>query len=234
MKKSLLFIVVVLFLSSCIKDITDTIEKGQKLSGIQWNPTIAVPLVYSRLGLQDVLNEVQDFEYARVEADGSLTLVYADEYESEIAENLLILDDQSYGETFTLDALQLNILNTSGTLVLTYNRTLGHLFGANEIDKIWYKGGTLQLNISTTLEHDVAFKITIPEAKNNGTSLSETVSAIYTTAPNTGSSTIPLQDLEIDFTKTPQTYSEMDAELEITITKKGSNSLKPTETVTFD
>ena len=234
MKKSLLFIVVVLFLSSCIKDITDTIEKGQKLSGIQWNPTIAVPLVYSRLGLQDVLNEVQDFEYVRVEADGSLTLVYADEYESEIAENLLILDDQSYGETFTLDALQLNTLNTSGTLVLTYNRTLGHLFGANEIDKIWYKGGTLLLNISTTLEHDVAFKITIPEAKNNGTSLSETVSAIYTIAPNTGSSTIPLQDLEIDFTKTPQTYSEMDVELEITITKKGSNSLKPTETVTFD
>ena len=234
MKKSLLFIVVVLFLSSCIKDITDTIEKGQKLSGIQWNPTIAVPLVYSRLGLQDVLNEVQDFEYVRVEADGSLTLVYADEYESEIAENLLILDDQSYGETFTLDALQLNTLNTSGTLVLTYNRTLGHLFGANEIDKIWYKGGTLLLNISTTLEHDVAFKITIPEAKNNRTSLSETVSAIYTIAPNTGSSTIPLQDLEIDFTKTPQTYSEMDVELEITITKKGSNSLKPTETVTFD
>ena len=123
MKKSLLFIVLVLFLGSCIKDITDTIEKGQKLSGIQWNPTIAVPLVYSRLGLQDVLNEVQDFEYVRVEADGSLTLVYADEYESEIAENLLILDDQSYGETFTLDALQLNTLNTSGTLVLTYNRT---------------------------------------------------------------------------------------------------------------
>ena len=234
MKKSLLFIVLVLFLGSCIKDIRDTIEKGQKLSGIQWNPTIAVPLVYSRLGLQDVLNEVQDFEYVRVEADGSLTLVYADEYESEIAENLLTLDDQSYGETVTLDALQLNTLNTSGTLVLTYNRTLGHLFGANEIDKIWYKGGTLLLNISTTLEHDVAFKITIPEAKNNGTSLSETVSAIYTTAPNTGSSTIPLQDLEIDFTKTPQTYSEMDVELEITITKKGSNSLKPTETVTFD
>ncbi|MEJ6751430.1 MAG: hypothetical protein QNL27_08840, partial [Bacteroidia bacterium] len=65
MKKSLLFIVLVLFLGSCIKDITDTIEKGQKLSGIQWNPTIAVPLVYSRLGLQDVLNEVQDFEYVR-------------------------------------------------------------------------------------------------------------------------------------------------------------------------
>jgi hypothetical protein len=234
MKKSLLFIVLVLFLGSCIKDITDTIEKGQKLSGIQWNPTIAVPLVYSRLGLQDVLNEVQDLEYVRVEADGSLTLVYADDYESEIAENLLALIDQSYGETFTLDALQLNTLNTSGTLVLTYNRTLGYSFGANEIDKIWYKGGTLSLNISTTLEHDVAFKITIPEAKNNGTSLSETVSAIYTTTPNTGSSTIPLQDLEIDFTKTPQTYSEMDVELEITITKKGSNSLKPTETVTFD
>jgi hypothetical protein len=234
MKKSLLFIVLVLFLGSCIKDITDTIEKGQKLSGIQWNPTIAVPLVYSRLGLQDVLNEVQDLEYVRVEADGSLTLVYADEYESEIAENLLALIDQSYGETFTLDALQLNTLNTYGTLVLTYNRTLGYSFGANEIDKIWYKGGTLSLNISTTLEHDVAFKITIPEAKNNGTSLSETVSAIYTTAPNTSGSTISLQDLEIDFTKTPQTYSEMDAELEITITKKGSNSLKPTETVTFD
>lgn len=234
MKKSILFIVLVLFLVSCIKDITDTIEKGQKLSGIQWNPTIAVPLVHSRLGLQDVLNEVQDLEYVRVEADGSLTLVYADEYESEIAENIITLDDQSFGETFSLDASQLNMLNTSGTVVLTYNRTLGYSFGANEIDKIWFKDGTMPLNISTTLEHDVAFKITIPEAKENGTSLIETVSAIYTSTPNTGSSTIPLQDLEIDFTKSTQTYSEIDVELEITITKKGSNSIKPIETVTFD
>ena len=233
MKKSLLFIVLVLFLGSCIKDITDTIEKGQKLSGIQWNPTIAVPLVYSRLGLQDVLNEVQDLEYVRVEADGSLTLVYADEYESEIAENIVTLDDQLYGETFNLNASQLNTLNTSGTLVLTYSRIIGYSYGAHEVDKIWYKDGTLPLNISTTLEHDVAFKITIPESNKNGTSLSETVSAIYTSAPNTGSSTIPLQDVEIDFTKTTQTYSEIDVELEITITKKGSNSIKPIETITF-
>jgi len=216
-----------------MKDITDTIEKGQNLSGIQWNPTIAVPLVYSRLGLQDVLNQVQDLEYIRVEADGSLTIVYADEYESDIAENLLSLDNQSYGETFSLDASQLNTLATSGTLVLTFNRTLGYSAGSNEVDKIWFKGGTLPLNISTTLEHDVTFKITIPEALKNGTALSETVSALYTTAPNTGSSTISLQDLEIDFTKTTQTYSEIDVELEITITKKGSNSIKPVESVTF-
>lgn len=234
MKKSLTLLVLVLFLGSCIKDITETLEKSEKLSGIQWNPAIAVPLIYSRLGLQDVLNEVQDVEYIRVESDGSLTLIYADEYESDVAENLVSLADQSFGETFTLNGTQLNQLNTTNTVVLTYNRSLSYSFGNNEIDKIWYKGGTIPLSVSTTLEHDVTLKVTIPEAKKNGSTFSESVSAIYTSAPNTGSSTIALQDQEVDFTKTAQTYSEIDVELEFTITKKGTNIIKPVETVTFD
>jgi len=144
MKKTLLLSCVVLILGSCISDITDTIDKAQKVKGIQWNPTIAVPLVYSRLGLKDVLDEVGDLEFVRVENDGAITLVYSDSFESKKAGEVIELDDQSYGETFTLSAAELNTLNTTNSVVLTYNRTLGYTFGTYEIDRIIFKGGTLR------------------------------------------------------------------------------------------
>ena len=87
---------------SCIKDLTETADKIQNIDGIQWNPTIAAPLVYSRLKLEDLLKQGVVDQYLRVESDGSMTLVYSDMYESEGAENILRLDDQNFSETFAL------------------------------------------------------------------------------------------------------------------------------------
>ncbi|PCJ67728.1 MAG: hypothetical protein COA58_00915 [Bacteroidetes bacterium] len=234
MKKTLVLVCVVLFLGSCFTDITDTIDKSQRVNGIQWNPTIAVPLVYSRLGLKDVLEEVGDLEYIRVETDGSITLVYSDRFESKTAGEVIILDDQSYGETLTLSAAELSILNSAGSVVATYNRTLGYNFGSNEIDKILYKAGTMAMRVSTTLEHDVTFKLTIPEATSNGNTFSESVVANSTSLPNVGNRTVNLNGTEIDFSKTTQMYSEIGVEIEMTITKRGLNTIKPLETITFD
>jgi hypothetical protein len=125
-------------------------------------------------------------------------------------------------------------LNSSGSVVVTYNRTFGYIVGTSEIDKILFKGGTIPIGLSTTLEHDVSFKLNIPEAKRGTTSFSESVVANSTSQPNTGSRSIDLQGLEIDFTKTAQTYSEMDVEIEMTITKRAGSVIKPVETITFD
>lgn len=223
-----------LFFGSCIKDLTETADKIQNIDGIQWNPTIAVPLVYSRLKLEDLLKQGVVDQYLRVESDGSTTLVYSDMYESEGAENILRLDDQNFSETFALTPAQVSTLNTEGEVSVLFNRELGYSFGSRELDKLWFKNGTMDLSISSTLEHDISLSFTIKEGMKAGSTFSPTVTAAYTSLPNSASSTEDLAGLEIDFTKTAQGHSEMEVDLEFTITKKGSNSIKPLETITFE
>jgi hypothetical protein len=233
MKKIIILVLSVLFLGSCIKEITDTVDKISNTDGVIWNPTIAVPLIYSKLGLDELFNQLGDLEFIRIEADGGLTIVCADEYETKTAEEIINLPNQSFGETYTLTAAQRAALSTAGTVKINLNRTIGYVFNNYEIDKIWFKRGEFNLNLSTTLEHDVAIKITIPEGEKNGDTFAPSISAIYTSLPNTADSSINLNGVSIDFTKTSKTFSEMDVELELTITKKGSNVIKPLETIDY-
>jgi len=233
MKKSILAFTLIFFLGSCISEITETADKISNVDAIKWNPTIAVPLIYSRLGVQDFLDEADTDQFLRVDADGSMTLIYSDYYESPKAEELVSLDDQNYNETFTLSASQLSTLNTTGTLTVSYMRTLGYTYTGSEIDRALLKEGSFDMGLTTTLDHDVVFTLKIPEAKNGGVVFEPSVAANSTSIPNTGNSSVDLDGLDIDFTQTAQGHSEFDVEIEITITKRGNNPFKPIETIGY-
>ena len=234
MKKTLLYVALVIFMSSCIKDIEETIDNVSNINKIRWNPTIAVPLIYSRLGVKDVMDEVEDFEFIRVENDGSLTLIYSDFYESKEAQDVIQLPDYSFSNTLTLTPAQLATLNSTGTLSFTLNPKVNIAFDGNEIDKVWYKKGNLNLAVSSTLEHDIRTELNVAEAKKNGASLKGTVTALDNASLlTTGSISVPLADVESDYTKTAAGHSEQELELIVTVTKKGSNSIKPIEEIDF-
>ena len=148
-----------------------------------------MPLVYSKLKLADLLSEVDTDQFLRIESDGSLTLVYGDTYTSATAEQILPLDDQSFSETITLEAAQLAVLNSTGEVSVTINRVLDYTFSAFEIDKIWFKKGALDINVNTTLEHDVRIDYTIIEGQQAGNTFTSSAIAEYTSLPNTGSNT---------------------------------------------
>jgi|TARA_B110000908_G_scaffold163023_1_gene209160 hypothetical protein len=233
MKKILTIFAMILLLGSCVSEITDTIEKVSNIDAVKWNPTIAVPLIYSRLNLQDLLDDANVDEYLKIGADGSITLVYSDTYESEKAEDVFKLGDQSFSESYSLSASELAVLNTSGSLTLNYTQTLGFNAGGSEIDRLLFKQGSFDLSISTTLDHDVAFSIRIPEAKKGSTVFEPSVVANSSTLPNTGSVSENMDGLEVDFTQTAQGHSEMDVAIEIIITRRGTNPIKPVEVITY-
>ncbi|MBT8326197.1 MAG: hypothetical protein KJP21_00655 [Bacteroidia bacterium] len=234
MKKILALLVVVMLFGSCIKEITDTIDKATKTNGVKWSPHIALPLVYSELKVTDILEETGDLKYIRVENDGSLTAIYSDELVSKTAEDIINLTDQNYGETFNLTAGELATLNTNGQVVVSYNRTFDYVFSSDEIDKVHLKTGDIDLSISTTLQHDVSMRMILPEMKKSAIGFDETIAANYSgTLPNQSSSNIDITDYIADFTKTPQGHSQIDATIELTITKQGSNPIGALESVSF-
>ena len=103
MKKtsSTILFLLIFLISSCVKDITETLDKASKVSQVRWNPKIALPLLYSDLNFRDLLDETNAKQYIRIDDDSLVSLVYEDNYNSDYAENVLKLETQSYGEIFT-------------------------------------------------------------------------------------------------------------------------------------
>lgn len=234
MKKSVFILGMTLVLGSCISDLRETVDKAQNVKGIEWNPTIAAPLIHSRLSLRDLLDEVGEVEYLKVDDQGGMTIVYSDGYASKTAEEVLVLQDQLYSETFTLTPTQLSELNTNGSLVVTFDRTLDYVLGPNETDRIVYKGGDLNLSLSSSLQHDVKMKVTVLEGTRNGSAFTDVLSSTYTGGLNEASSSSTLDGVDIDLTKTAKGHSEMDVQIELTITKDASNPILISETVSYE
>ena len=99
MKKTsstILFLLIIL-ISSCVKDITETLDKASKVNQVRWNHKIAIPLVYSDLSFRDLLDGTNANQYIRIDDDSLVNLVYEDDYTSDYAEDVLNLETQSYG-----------------------------------------------------------------------------------------------------------------------------------------
>lgn len=228
----LLFILMILF-GACIKDITETIEKASHINTVRWNPSIAIPLTHANLSFRDFIGGTNASQYIQIKDDSLITLVYEDKYISDKVEDILNLDAQNYGETFTFTSEQLNALNTLGQVKVIINRTISYDGDGNELDQIWFKQGQINLGIESTFEHDIACILNIPDSKKGGTPISLNLDANYLGTPIDASSIYELANAEIDFTKTAQGHSELTLEFEFTITKIPTNTIKSSESITY-
>ena len=235
MKKtsSTILFLLIFLISSCVKDITDTLDKASKVNQVRWNPKIALPLVYSDLNFRDLLDETNAKQYIRIDDDSLVSLVYEDNYNSDYAENVLNLETQSYGEILTFNSTQLEALNNLGEVTVNFSQRVSYDGDANELDKIWFKAGQIDLNLSSTFEHNISCKLIIPESQKNSSPILLSLAIPYTGTPIDGSTNYDLSNSEIDFTKTIQGHSEFDFDFEFTITKTGSNPIKTSESITY-
>ena len=223
----------IVFATSCVKDITETIDKASKVDKVRWNPTIAVPLVHSNLSFRDLLEGTNANNYIKIQDDSLVNLVYEDTYSSGYAEDILSLEAQDYGETFTFNSTQLEALNTLGEVTVNFTRTISYDGDGNELDRIWFKDGQIALNLTSSFEHNISCILSIPESQKNALPISLDLSASYTGVPIDVTSSFDLSDSEMDFTKTIQGHSEFDIEFEFTITKTASNPIKASESITY-
>lgn len=229
----LLVLVAIFPATSCVKDITETIEKASKVNQVKWNPTIALPLVYSNLSFRDFLKGTNANQYIMIDDDSLVNLIYEENYISDYAEDVFDLETQNYGETFTFNSTQLEVLNSLGEVTVNFSQRVSYDGNGNELDKIWFKAGQIELNFTSTFEHNISCKLSIPESQRGADAISIDLNAPYSGTPTDVSDNYDLSGSEIDFTKTAQGHSEFDLEFEFTITKTGSNPIKAAESISY-
>lgn len=224
MKKILLSIVLFSMFSfiSCNKideyDLT-------KISKTSWNPNIAIPLAKAEFGVYDILAQTDSTDLVVIDGtSGEIALVYRGEVFSFVAEDIIELPNVQ-------TQLNIDMADFSLVAVPSFNNTANFQYqdifnfptsNGVEFHTITFKGGQLNLQLSTDIKHDLTIEISFPALIKNGIPLVETIQLVYANSiPQTAIASIDLTGVVGDFTNNGTTVNQLIGDYDITITGTG-------------
>jgi hypothetical protein len=213
-----------LFWASCTKDYFDGEKLDKAMDQLEWDPEIAVPLVYSSYSIEDLLAGNEDVvgDFVQIGSDKLITLVYEDELLSLKAEDAMIIPDQAfvvaYNQPVTIPSYVGNSITFSGSQNNAFNGGSG-----NQIDSIYLKSGFLNLTFTSTFQHDVSVNISIPDLQKNGVPFQQMVNLSFTgSVPITNNVVIDMTGYIVDLTDGGTTYNQLVIDYDIDVTGNGN------------
>ncbi|MCB0851518.1 MAG: hypothetical protein KDD63_04825, partial [Bacteroidetes bacterium] len=143
-------------MTSCIQ------EDFKKIKKLDWNPELAIPLASANYTLGDLLAQVPDQGLVTTDSENIYTITYAGELYEIVGSDLVDLIDIPYA--FPDTAIQIPFPSING----------------NIIQKLVFKSGQLDYDISLVSQEDVTVVLTIPDATDpDGNVFEKTIEITY-------------------------------------------------------
>ena len=230
---SLVAVILITTATSCVKDNFEL----DKLTSTEWNPNLAVPLVYSSLSIADMLAKQESQGLVVVDADNFCTLVYRSNLFSLIAADLIeIPNNQPPPYAASLNSGQISALGLAGTVTVPYSQTITFDSGNNgpRIDSIIFKAGTIDVSLNSDFQYSGQIKIILPGAKKNGVVFSKVIPFTYAgSTPVTAVSSSDLTGYKFDMTNGGTAFNEFVANFEVTLSGSG-NPIAPSDQIVLN
>lgn len=226
-------VILITTVTSCVKDNFEL----DKLKGIEWNPNLAVPLVYSSLSIADILAKQESQGLIVVDADNFCTLVYRSNLFSLVAADLIVIpNNQPPPYTASLNTGQISALGIAGTVTVPYSQTITFDSGNNgpKIDSVTFKEGSINVSLNSDFQYSGQIKVILPGAKKNGIVFSKIIPFTYAgSIPVTAVSSYDLAGYKFDMTNGGTAFNEFVANFEVTLSGSG-NPIGPTDQIVLN
>jgi len=180
-----LFLLVTLF--SCQTDLDD-------IENENWQPTAAVPLVFSTLTVDDVLTELNHPEEVIILENGTVALNYTGELFSFQPENLLSIEPISFVENVSIGATEAAAIDADlGDVPVAFNLPLELELDPQDIrlEEVRIASGSLSVNVTRSQDENISGEFSINELVDD---MGESVSFIISGTEPVGIA----ESLEID------------------------------------
>ena len=209
----------------CIKETFDM----DKIAQNEWNPNLAIPLVYSSLTVADVLKKHGD-DAIVVDGTGFVTLVYRGNLFSLRAEDFIVLPNQTpvaQSVSFTAgEVAAYNLVPNGNTYTTNKSVVVPFSTGGELIDSLVFKNTNLDLVLNSNFQQSGQVVVTIPGAHKNGVPFSATIPIAYAGGPVTSSLTVNISG----YTFAMSPANQLSVNYAISFTKNG-NPLTTAETI---
>lgn len=192
-----LFMVSLLFLSSCYKEKDFDFDK---MAGNEYESEWAIPVIHKKYFLSDMIVDSNN----NIISDNNhfLTIVhFTGDLWTATAEDLFVLNDQMNSYSATVPA---PVSEPTEYYEVNFSSPIAFDYGTiNEIDSIYLKSGFIQAIINTNINHNCDLTIEFPEIQNNVThqnlSIYFPMQANGHSSPASGSSNFSLMDYKLKF-----------------------------------
>ncbi len=223
------------FCYSCNLEFFDNAEFQENFT---WNPSLAIPVGEITYTVSELFQELNDPNVAIVSnSENVVTLLFVEELEAQRASEFLTVDSQGFEGNVnsgidTPNSPVATVLNVSESF--QYDLTLS---GQERLDSILFSGGNFTVELSTTIDPNVDFTLTIPSLVNKTTGLPLVVTGSLTQASPTFNSDDLLSDYKGVFTDDGSggvTSNSVIVELEYEIFVEVGDNLNASDEVRFD
>lgn len=182
-QQTTVFIILIgtVFLLSACKKIADI----RVVDDVAYDAEFAIPLVNSKISLQDILDNEEDISILEIDENGNMTLNYEAEFEyNPINELLQEIPD-----------FPLALLDSATTIPF-------QVFDNFDINSLSLKSGTLSFNLQSGIPENIDITITIPQLTKNGIPFSTNLDLVYLGSLPVTATIDPLsvQDYTLDLT----------------------------------
>lgn len=217
---------------SCKKDDIDL----DKISNtVSWNPKVAVPVGYGDFSVKDFY-EAEDDSSGLIKEypDNMLYLAYRTQLLSKVAEQIILIPNQSIQEIIQASDAGFPVFGASNTISYTRNSSYSFAFvNHEEMDSMYIKAGTLLLNLSSTFHNTGNIRFTMPSLKRNGVPLQIDINITSSTGTFTYNAPRDLSGYKLYFPKTTADPNAIPLVYEATLNKSGT-SVTSTDKITVN
>jgi hypothetical protein len=225
---SFFLLIILTILVGCRKKINKVTTSG-------WNPSVAIPVGEANFVISDLLVNIDSGII--VSPLGEMSIEFEENLDSVLATDFISLDD--YSETFDLTPSGLvaapifpngSTISNSANVSTSYSAPSGVL-----INTLNFSGGTLNLLVTSTFQHDAVLNVTINDLFDLASSpVVRTINLVYSGGGTTTESvSIDLSGYSADFTAGGTLTNSLRASIDATITGTGTpgNPIVGNETI---
>mgnify|MGYP000132636740 CR=1 FL=1 len=236
MNKKLIFsaLIGVSLFSGCIRDIEESFKTIQSVNQVQWDPTIAAPLVNTRLTINDFLNESSS-GFIEVDKDNLIHVIYRGDLASLAAKDLVRIPRQEFDGSFTLLPIFITQFETSGSIDLNFTSIFDFDVPGTEMDSILMGSCGVFSELTSEFQHDLEVTIEIPGIKKkDGSSFSLTYDMPYNGSPVVLAKNADITGSFFDLTKSgDKSFGQLLTKFSIKMTKVGNNPITVDDKISF-
>lgn len=217
--------------NSCMKDVDELIDKINRTNGAILDAEIALPLINTRLTLDDVI-EQNASAYIKKDKDELLMLAYRGEIFSQSAEQFVEIENQTFESILTLSPSQQAFLASNGSITLQFTEYMDYQMNDMEVDSMWLKVCTNQMRVRSTFKHDLEFTFVLPDVTKDGIPFSRTFNETYDVFNIDVSDNANLSGYRFDMSTGPKTHSQVRVDMKVKLTYKTGNPILPSDKIT--
>lgn len=208
-----------------------------KLNDLVWKPSLAIPLGELSYSVQDLFDELSE---AGVDigqnSDDIVTLTYEAQLQSQTATGFLSLANQNFSQRVEAG---LNINAQGFNSQFDYNEVFEFNLAATqneEYDSVNFSGGNINIVMSSELDAEVGYTLTLSSLVNNGSHLPLVISGTLTPSNTSANFSDALNKYLGDFSKDANNNAvrnKIVVKLDYQVRVSGTSMIQPTDGVSF-